>query len=60
LLIGWPAVKSKAATLTRVAAHFHREPSTLSHAVASLEERPRNSESLANALNQHVYALSKA
>ena len=49
-LIGWLAVKGKAATLTRVAAHFYREPCTLGHVVASPEERSRNSESLANAL----------
>ena len=59
-LIGWLAVKSKAATLTRVAAHFRRELSTLSHAVSSLEERSRNSERFANALNQHLYAIYQA
>ena len=59
-LAGWLAVKSKAATLTRVAAHFDRDISTLSHAVAALEERSRNSESFANVLNQHLYAISKA
>lgn len=59
-LVGWLALKSKAATLTRVADHFHRELSTLSHAVSALEERSRNSESLANALNQHLYAICQA
>jgi REP element-mobilizing transposase RayT len=59
-LIGWLAVRSKAATLTQVAAHFHREISTLSHAVSTLEKRSRNSEGFANALNQHLYAIYQA
>ena len=59
-LIGWLVVKSKATTLTRVAAHFRRELSTLSHAVSALEERSRNSERFANALNQHLYAIYQA
>ena len=59
-LAGWLAMKSRAATLTRVAAHFDREISTLSHAVAALEERSRNSESFANVLNQHLYAIYQA
>jgi chromosomal replication initiation ATPase DnaA len=59
-LIGWLAVRSKAATLTRVATYFHRDLSTLSHAVSSLEERSRNSESFANILNQHRYAIYQA
>jgi REP element-mobilizing transposase RayT len=59
-LVGWLAVKCKATTLTQVAAHFHRELSTLSHAVSSLEERSRNSASFANALNQHLYAICQA
>jgi putative transposase len=59
-LISWLSVKSKAATLTRVADRFNREISTLSHAVATLEERSRNSESFANILNQHLYAIYQA
>jgi putative transposase len=59
-LAGWLARKSKATTLTQVAAHFHRELSTLSHAVSALEERSRNSESFANALNKHLYAIYQA
>ena len=59
-LIGWLSVQSKATTLTRVATHFHREPSTLSHAVAALEERSRNSKSFANDLKKHLYTLSQA
>jgi hypothetical protein len=46
--------------MTRVAAHFDRELSTLSHAVSALEERWRNSESFANALKQHLYAIYRA
>ena len=59
-LVGWLAIRSKAATLTRVASRFHRDLSTLSHAVSSLEERSRNSASFANALNQHIYAIYQA
>ncbi len=59
-LAGWLAMRTKAATLTRVAAHFDREISTLSHAVSTLEERSRNSASFANALNQHIYAIYQA
>lgn len=59
-LAGWLAMRTKAATLTRVAAHFDREISTLSHAVSTLEERWRNSASFANALNQHIYAIYQA
>ena len=59
-LAGWLARKSGATTLTRVATHFHRELSTLSHAVSALEERSRNSESFANVLNQHLYAIYQA
>jgi REP element-mobilizing transposase RayT len=59
-LIGWLSLKTKAATLTRVADHFNREMSTLSHAVSTLEERSRNSDSFANLLNRHHYAISQA
>jgi putative transposase len=59
-LIGWLAVKSKAATLTRVANHFHRDLSTISHAVSALEERSRNSDSFASILDQHLYAIYQA
>ncbi len=59
-LVGWLARKSNAATLSRVATHFHRELSTLSHAVSALEERSRNSESLANVLEQHLAAIFQA
>jgi REP element-mobilizing transposase RayT len=59
-LAGWLAQKSKATTLTQVATHFHRELSTLSHAVCALEERSRNSKSFANALNRHLYAIYQA
>ena len=59
-LIGWLSVRSKAATLTQVATHFHREISTISHAVSALEERSRNSASFANILNQHLYAIYQA
>ncbi len=59
-LAGWLAVHSKAVTLTQVANHFHRELSTLSHAVSALQERSRKSESFASALKQHIYAISKA
>ena len=59
-LTGWLAMKSKAATLTRVAVFFDRELSTLSHAVSNLEERSRSSKSFANALNQHLNAIYQA
>ena len=59
-LIGWLASRSGAATLTRVAARFNRELSTLSHAVSALEQRSRNSQSFANALNQQLYAIYQA
>ncbi|MFN0316029.1 MAG: transposase [Burkholderiales bacterium] len=59
-LAGWLALKSQAATLTRVAAHFDRDLSTLSHAVAALEKRSRNSESFAIALNEHLYTIYQA
>jgi REP element-mobilizing transposase RayT len=59
-LIGWLAMKSRAATLTQVAAHFHRELSTLSHAVSALEERSRGSASIVNILNKHLYAIYQA
>ena len=56
-LVGWLAARTKAATLTAVAARFHRDLSTLSHAVSALEERSRNSESFDNTLNEHLYAI---
>ena len=59
-VIGWLAQKSKAATLTRVALHFHRELSTLSHAISSLEKRSRKSANFSNALNQHLHAIYQA
>ena len=59
-LIGWLASRSKAATLTAVAARFHRDLSTLSHAISVLQERSRNSPSFANALNLHLYAIYQA
>ena len=59
-MIGWLAAKTGAATLTQVANRFHRELSTLSHAVTALEERSRNSESFANTLNEHLYAIYQA
>ena len=59
-LAGWLARKSQAVSLTRVAAHFHRELSTLSHAVCALEERSRNSESSASDLDRHLYAIYQA
>ena len=59
-LVGWLAARSKAATLTAVAERFQRDLSTLSHAVSALEERSRNSESFANALNDHLYAIFQA
>lgn len=59
-LIGWLAVKNKAASLTQVAARFNRDPSTLSHAVTALEKRSRSSESLADSLKEKFYALSQA
>ena len=59
-LVGLLAARSKAATLTAVAGRFHRDLSTLSHAVSALEERSRNSESFANALNEHLYAICQA
>lgn len=59
-LIGWLAIKSGSATLTEVAARFNREASTLSHAVTNLEKRSRQSESFANSLSRHLYALYQA
>jgi putative transposase len=59
-LIAWLSLKSHAATLTRVAAQFNRELSTLSHAVSNLEEHSRNSQAFANALNEHLYAIYQA
>ena len=59
-LVGWLAIKTKAATLTRVADRFDRDLSTLSHAVSALEERSRNSEGFANALNKQLDAIYQA
>jgi hypothetical protein len=59
-LIGWLALRSRSATLTQVAAHLHREISTLSHAVSSLEKRSRNLASFANILNQHLFSICQA
>ena len=59
-LIGWLAARSKAATLTAVAARFHRDLSTLSHAISVLQERSRNSARFANTLIQHLYAIYQA
>jgi putative transposase len=59
-VIAWLAAKSKGASLTQVAARFHREPSTLSHAVAALERHSRSTDSLAQALKQHLNALYQA
>ena len=59
-IVGWLALKSGAATLTEVAKLFDRDVSTLSHAIAALEQRSRNSESVANALDQHFYAIYQA
>lgn len=59
-IVGWIALQSGAATLTEVASLFDRDVSTLSHAIAALEQRSRNSESFANALNQQLYAICHA
>lgn len=59
-LVAWLAIKTQAATLTRVADLFDRDLSTLSHAVSTMEERSRNSESFANALKQHLDATCQA
>ena len=59
-VVAWLALKSGAATLTDVANLFNRDVPTLSHAVTALEQRSRNSESFANALNQHRYAICQA
>lgn len=59
-VVGWLALKSGAATLTEVANHFNRDVSTLSHAIAALERRSRNSESFANALDQQLNAICQA
>jgi hypothetical protein len=56
-LIGWLALKSKAASLTQVAARFHRDSSTLSHAVTGLDRKSRTTEGIASALKQHLAAL---
>ena len=59
-ILGWLALKSGAATLSAVANLFNRDVSTLSHAIAALEQRSRNSEIFANALDQQLYTIYQA
>jgi REP element-mobilizing transposase RayT len=55
-LVAWLAVRFRSCTLTEVAGHFSRSPSTLSHLVANLEKLSHSSGEPADALRKHLYA----
>lgn len=59
-LIAWLAMQTRSCSLTDVAVHFGRSPSTLSHLVARLEKLSHSTESLAETLRKHLYALMQA
>ncbi|MGH8612467.1 MAG: transposase [Gammaproteobacteria bacterium] len=59
-LSAWLAIRLRACTLVEVAEHFSRSPSTLSHLVANLEKLSHSSESHAEALRKHLYAIMQA
>ena len=59
-LLAWLALKTHAASLTRLSQTFGRDISTLSHALSRLEERSRKSHAFAKALRRHLYAISQA
>ena len=59
-LVAWLAVKTKASSLAAVAEYLGRDISTVSHALACLDERSRSSAAFANALDRHIYAISQA
>ncbi len=59
-LICWLAVKTQAATLTKLADTFNRDISTLSHAASRLDARSRHDSAFANMLNQHLNAINQA
>jgi putative transposase len=59
-LVAWLALKNQASSLAVLAQYFGRDISTVSHALSRLEERSRNSPDFANALEQHLYAISQA
>jgi len=59
-LLAWLALKTLAASLTRLSQTFGRDISTLSHALSRLEERSRKSHAFAKALRRHLYAISQA
>ena len=56
-LVAWLAIKLRSCTLTEVARHFSRSPSTLSHLVANLEKFSHRSGETAAALQNHLYAF---
>ena len=59
-LVAWLAVQSRSCTLTEVAEHFSRSPSTLSHLVANLEKLSRSSRESTEDLRKHLYAVMQA
>jgi putative transposase len=59
-LAAWLAIRLRACTLVAVAEHFSRSPSTLSHLVANLEKLSHRSQSHAEAMRKHRYAIMQA
>jgi REP element-mobilizing transposase RayT len=59
-LIAWLAIQLRSCTLTEVADHFSRSPSTFSHLVASLEKLALQSPETAQSLNRHLHAIMQA
>ena len=59
-LVAWLAVQSRSCTLVKVAEHFSRSPSTLSHLVANLEKLSRSSGKSTEALRKHLYSIMQA
>ena len=59
-LVTWLAIRSRSCSLTEVATHFSRSPSTLSHLVANLEKLSHKDGDTADALRKHLYAIMQA
>ena len=59
-LVAWLAIRSRSCSLTEVATHFSRSPSTLSHLVANLEKLSHKDGDTADALRKHLYAIMQA
>jgi len=59
-LVAWLAIRFRSCTLAKVAEHFSRSPSTLSHLVANLEKVSHSSGDTADALRKHLYAITQA